>query len=207
MNLFLASRAIHPNTFKDIEEFIGGYEKRKILYIPTAYNGFLKYGTWKESSSYKKLSETQATITIGLLEETTEEELNDLIKSTEVIWFGGGMVGYLLYWIRRRNLHLNLRKFLKEGLLYVGSSAGAVIAGNDMSSAEWDSSDSEKGAGVIPGLSLVDFEVFPHYQDEHYSEIDENFRSGKMYLLKDGDAITVKDDKVNLIGDVEYIER
>lgn len=207
MNLFLASHANADNTFNDIEKFIGGYSKCKILYIPTAMNGLLDYGPWDQSSTYKRLLENKALINVALLEETSEEQMNELISSTQVIWIAGGMTGYLMYWMRRRNLHLNLRKFLKEGLFYVGSSAGSVITGNDISSVEWACSDSENGAGVIPGLSLVDFEVFPHYKESQYNEIEENFRSGKMYLLKDGDAITVKGDKVSMIGEVEYIER
>lgn len=207
MNLFLASYANADNTFRDIESFVDGYTNRKILYIPTAANGEQLYGTWDQSNTYNRLKNTEALITVAPLEEASEDQLNDLLSNSEVIWMAGGMAGYLMYWIRRRNLHMSLRNYLKNGLKYVGSSAGAMITGNDISTVEWPISDAEHGAGVIPGLSLVDFEIFPHYQDQHYSEIEKNFRSGKMYLLKDGDAITVKGDKVKLIGDVEYIER
>jgi len=54
-------------------------------------------------------------------------------------------------------------------------------------------------------MGLVDFDIFPHFQDELLPKIKEKYKGDKLYLLKDGEEIIVEDGKVTVIGEERII--
>lgn len=203
MKLFLASEAKHPDTIKKIDEFVGGLKKRKIAYIVTAANGD-GWGSWKKSETLKLLKKAGADVEIIQLEDYWKGEIPP-IDDKEVVWFAGGQPGYLMYWIRRIKFEPILRKLLKEGVVYVGSSAGSMIAAKSLAITEWYIGEQEPGAGIIPGLGLIDFEIYPHYDDLLYENIKKKYKGRKLYLLKNGEGIIVEDNKIVVVGEERII--
>jgi len=206
MKLFLASEAKNPGNFSKMEEFVGGFEGKTLAYIPTAANGESKYGVWeKESSSWVLIKSLGVKVISVVLEEQTTEEVEENLSRADIIWVAGGACGYLMYWMRRHNLQKTLPKILDSEKIYIGSSAGSMIASKSLSVTEWYVGEQEKGAGIIPGLSLVDFEIYPHFREDDLEEIknlrEENKTGMPLYLLKDGEVITVDGEKIDFFGE------
>lgn len=199
MKLFLASESKHPETIKRLEEYIGGFKGKKIAYIPTAGNGENTYGSWKKNSgTWKLINSLDAKVTPIVLEEQDDQEIRANLTSKDIIWFPGGSCGYLMYWIRRRGIDKYLKDLLEKGTLYVGSSAGSMITAKNLNIVEWYIGETEQGAGIIPGLGLVDFDIYPHYEDNLFSQIKGIYKGNKLYLLKDGEEIIWEDGEVNI---------
>ncbi len=210
MKLFLASEAKNPLNFKKLTDFVGGFVGKTMVYIPTAANGESLYGSWKKESSTWLLVQTLGAKVIPVvLEEQTTEEIMEKLAKADVIWVAGGATGYLMYWLRRHGLDKTLPNLLAKNKVYIGSSAGSMVASQSLSVCEWYLGEVETGAGFIPGLSLVDFEIYPHFHDEQLTEIKElrakNQTGLSLYLLKDGEAVLVDGHKTEVFGEERKI--
>lgn len=205
MRLFLASEAKHPGTIKELDKYLGGFKNKTIAYIPTAANGEEQFGIWKESSATWQLVQTLgAKVTAVQLEDYKNSSVIDFLKNKDILWFAGGHAGYLMYWIRRCELDKALSKLLEKSL-YVGSSAGSMVTSKRLGTTEWYLGESEPGASVIPGLGLVDFEIYPHYEESMLGEIKKHYKGNKLYLLKNGEEIIVEDKVVRVLGEERIV--
>jgi dipeptidase E len=206
--LFLASEAKNPESWKKLEEFIGGFKGKKIAYIPTAANGEEKYGLWKRSKTLKLVNKSGAKVKIVVLEDYKDSSVLKEFKNIDIIWFAGGMPGYLLYWIRRTQLDKYLPELLNKGVVYVGSSAGSMIASRTQHLSEVYVGETEVGAGIFPGLGFIDFEIYPHYEDELLPKIKKVWKKkwGKLCLLKNSEAITVVGKSVEVLGEKRILK-
>lgn len=202
MNLFLASRAAHPDTLSKIDQYVNGIKGKKIAYIVTAGNGE-GWGSWN-SKTLQEVRNTGAIVNVIQLEDYYNKDVIPDLEKNDIIWFAGGYAGYLMYWIRRVGLDLELPKLL-ESRWYVGTSAGAWIASKTLDAAEFFLDGSERGATLLPGLGYVDFDIYPHYEDNLFDEIKSLYKGKKIYLLKDGEEIIVEDDKKTIVGEERII--
>ncbi len=201
----MASEVKHPDTIAKLKEFLGGFEYKTIAYIPTAANGETSFGDWKENSATWKLIQTVgAKVTPVQLEDYKNSSVIEELKGKDVLWFAGGYPGYLMYWIRRCELDKALPTLLKTSV-YVGSSAGSMITSRGLSTTEWYVGETEPGASVIPGLGLVDFDIYPHYDESFYSQIKEHYKGKKLYLLKNGEEVIVDGEKLIVCGEERVI--
>ncbi len=200
MKLFLASEAKHPDTISKLDQFVGGLKGKKIAYIPTANNGENPYDEWRtDSSTWNYINTVGAEVTPVVLEEYRNNSVIELLKNKDIVWFAGGACGYLMYWVRRCEIDKNIDEILKD-CVYVGSSAGSMVTYKDLSIADWYIGESEPGASLIPGFGLVDFEIYPHYEDHLYDQIKTLYKGKKLYLLKNGEEIIVEDNKITIVG-------
>ena len=196
MRLFLASEAKHPDSIEKLKTFVGGFAGKTIAYIPTAANGEEPFGSWKENSGTWKLVQTLgAKVTPVQLEDYKNASAIDVVRDQDVIWVAGGQPGYLMYWMRRCELDRALPELLKTSL-YVGSSAGSMVTARKLNTTEWYFGEGEPGAIVIPGLGLVDFDIYPHYEESQLEYIKAHYRGKKLYLLKNGEEVVVEDGKI-----------
>jgi peptidase E len=86
-------------------------------------------------------------------------------------------------------------------MVYVGSSAGSMICSKTQVSSEFYIGEPEPGASLLPGFGFIDFEIYPHYQDDQLPEIKKLWKKGDLYLLKDGEVITLTGNKVEVLGE------
>ncbi|MDA1079176.1 MAG: Type 1 glutamine amidotransferase-like domain-containing protein [bacterium] len=206
MRLFLSSEAKHPDSLAKMKDFVDGFEGKRIAYIPTAANG--EYiGSWKNGGSIQAVQNLGATVAVVELENYYKENTLDRINQADIIWMAGGMSGYLLYWIRRVELEKILPDYLATGKINVGSSAGSMICSKSQSLADWYIGETELGASFIPGLGLIDFEIYPHYTDDVYEEINRKWTKGTLCLLKNGEMITKDGDKIQVLGEERIIRK
>jgi peptidase E len=199
--LFLASEAKHLESMKKLEKFVDGFAGKKIVYIPTAVNGERPRYDWREGESAKLVKTLGADVTFLELENESDTDIEKIVKSAEIIWVAGGMGGYLMYWLRRTGLDKLIPKLVEKGTIYVGSSVGAGVCANNLNVWEWFIGDPEPGADLMPGMGMVNFEIYPHYEDGLLPVIKKHWKNGDLYLLKNGEAITVVDDKIQVLGE------
>lgn len=205
MKLFLASEAKEQSSMKKLEEFVGGFKGKNIAYIPTAANGEEPYGTWKTGTTWNVFNSTGANVELMELEDYTNMHFPEMLLNKDILFVAGGMCGYLMYWMRRTKLDKCLPDLLDKGLIYVGSSAGSMVAAPTLHTAEIYLNEPEIGAEVIPGLGLVDFDFYPHFNDEMYEPLKRAYKGEKMYVVKNGDAITIVDGKITVLGEEKII--
>ncbi len=205
MKLFLASEMKHPDSIKRLDGFVGGFQNKKIVYIPTAANGEF-FGSWKGGESIQVAQSLGAQFSVVELESIAYTNVLKQIGKPDILWVAGGMSGYLLYWMRRTKLDQVLPELLQK-TVYVGSSSGAMICAQTQFSAEWYLGEPEPGASLVPGLGLVPFEIYPHFEDQQREKIESLWEGGELYLLKNGEALTVLDGRVTVLGKERIIRK
>jgi peptidase E len=203
--LFLASEAKNTVSLEKLKLYCKGFKGKTIVYVPTAANGEF-YGSWKGGESIKVVQSLEAEVRIVELEDIKFKDVLEEVKKSDILWMAGGMAGYLLYWIRRVGLEKILPEMLGKGVLYVGSSAGSMICSKTQYSSEWYIGDTEPGASLFTGLGLINFEIYPHYEEELLPKIKKLHKEGSLYLLKDGEAIVVEDNSVKVLGDERILK-
>ncbi len=206
MKLFLASEAKNPFSIKKLEEYVGGFKGKRMLYIPTAANA-TGWGSWREGGSWNLVQTLGLSLTLLQLEDYWQSDHKDLFKEKDIVWFAGGQCGYLMYWVRRTRVDIYLREMVDKGTIYVGSSAGSMITAQTLDIVEWYIGEQERGASAIPGLGLVDFDIYPHYEDHLYEEIKKQYKGNKLFLLKNGEEVIVENNTVKVIGEERIIIR
>lgn len=206
MKLFLASYIRHPDSIASLEKFVGGFINKSIAYIPTASNGENGWESWKQGGSWEMVNSLNTKVKLIVLENFRNNSVLNELKNIDIIWFAGGVPGYLMYWIRRCEIDKNIKNILNRGTIFVGSSAGAMITGQSLEISEFGFEDNEIGAKDIKPLGLVDFDMYPHYDEKDYDQIKSQYTGKKLYLLKNGEQIIVDGDKIIVQGEERIIE-
>ncbi len=141
----------------------------------------------------------------------TEVQVMKLLEFKDIIFVAGGNTFYLLKSMRKCNFETVIRKLLKWGKVYIGVSAGSIVAGKTIQTANWKNIDKNAvGLKDLKGLGLVPFDLFVHYEPEWAEIIKQKIPKAKkrlknLRILEDGQAILVQGKEVDLIGDGEAI--
>lgn len=145
------------------------------------------------------------------IEGKTESQVFNFLKIKDIIFVEGGNTFYLLDMMRRCNFEKVLRKLLKEGIVYIGASAGSIVAGKTIQTADWKNGDKNiPGIKNLKGLGLVPYDIFVHYTPEHAQIIQEKIKNPKkrlknLRILTDQQALIVQGSETALIGKGEQI--
>lgn len=204
MKLFLASSVKHEKSIKSLDKFVGGLKNKKVAYVITAGNGE-GWGSW-QGITFDIVKSNVGNLKIIQLEDYWNKNIINDLNDIDILWFVGGYAGYLMYWLRRTKLDSEIKNILNRGVVYVGSSAGSWIASKTLDVPEMFIGEEEIGASIIPGLGLVDFDIYPHYDEKDYNQIKSLYTGKKMYLLKNGEQIIVDGDKIIVDGEERIIE-
>jgi dipeptidase E len=153
----------------------------KVLFIPTA-------SRTEHEMFYVRESEKEL-IDMGIpkanivwLDINATSAVGDLAKYN-VVYVCGGNTFYLAYHMKRIGFDKKIVEMVNHGCVYVGVSAGSVLAGPDISIAgPWDENDVGKDGPWdnndvelrdMRGLNLTDKVATPHYKDEEEKIIEE----------------------------------
>jgi len=142
------------------------------------------------------------------LEGKKEKDLRDILQSFDVIYVQGGNTFYLLKWVKESGFDAVIEELIGRGKIYIGVSAGSIIAGPDIEIAGWKGFDpNEIGLKDFSGLGCVPFCIFPHYKLEHASFLKEEIAKYPypVRILNDKQAFLVRDSEVTLVGEGEEI--
>ena len=141
------------------------------------------------------------------IEGKKESELIKLLELKDIIFVEGGNTFYLLKAMRACNFEKVIRKLLKQGKVYIGVSAGSIVAGCTIKTAGWYGDKNAVGLKNLKGLNLVPFDIFVHYdkKPDAAEVIKQKIKSPrkrlkKLRILTDDQAILVQGKEIDLIG-------
>jgi dipeptidase E len=146
-----------------IKDFVTKEPSRlKLLFIPTAGNTY--DNIWWIDKDRSVLHELGFKMTDLDIEGTSANELGKAIDNTDIVYIAGGNTFFLLQQLRKTGFDNLIKTFVKNGGLYVGASAGAIIVGPEIEPArQFDDPDHLVDMTSTSGLGLVKFIPFPHY--------------------------------------------
>ncbi len=151
------------------KKYLSKMVSNKIVFIPTAgnvepYTGYIDEGI----EMLKSLGYEVEILDITKFDETY---LKDKFLKTECICISGGNTFYLLQEIKRKNLVEVLFKRIKEGLFYIGESAGAIIMSENI---EYNQIMDDKSIASelddYMGVNVFDHYVVPHLGEYPFEE-------------------------------------
>lgn len=170
----------------------------KILFIPTASR------TEEEMFFVRKsLNELlQVGINNNNVTWFDPDDTSTHLDCTEIdcIYVCGGNTFYLLKKLKESGYLAKIQKWVNEGMLYIGASAGSVIATPDINYILcMDTNDCS--LDDTSGLSFVTASVIPHYTDE-FSETASLLRKngGEVLTISDSQAISIQGEKIVKVG-------
>lgn len=131
-----------------------GEEPRRVLFIPFALADWDAYA--------ERARERFALLGYALDSVHQAEDARAAVESAESLFVGGGNTFRLLSFLYRSDLLLPVRRRVEEGMPYVGSSAGSIVAGPTLKTTK-DMPILEPRS--FEALGLVDFQISPHYLD------------------------------------------
>lgn len=162
-----------------------GYPLIKQEYILAAINVFGGYGMAVE---------------IVDLKEKDERTLGDKLATADAIYVNGGNTYWLLHWVRKSGFGKVIHQLLDQGKVYVGVSAGTIIACPDIR--EIGDSENVTGMEDTSGLGLVEFAISPHYSADDPRDLSSRSKTiaYPFVAIPDSQVILVNGDEVRIIG-------
>jgi dipeptidase E len=135
------------------------------------------------------------------IENKTKEELENFFKDKNIIHIEGGNTFYLLKAMKVSGFDKMLMELIKDGKVYIGTSAGAAVMGISIKSSSGIPENTPED--VTNGLGIVPFVIKAHYTEEKNDMYKEKTKDLKypVKFLRDGQGFLVEDDKYTFIGD------
>ena len=159
MKLFLTSYL--AGTKELVQNFLTQNNVQKILFIPTAanveeYRGYVDEGI-------AALKENSYDVTVLDVATAPHSKSVQVIKNSGCLCISGGNTFYLLQELKRNSLLDLIKQKVQDGMLYIGESAGAIIACPDISYNQiMDDKTIATELTNYSGMGLVDYYVLPH---------------------------------------------
>ena len=205
--IFLKNMILTSSLYESIElvkKFLDkNTESKKILFIPTATNvdEYKKY-IHLTQKIFEDFGYEVENFDVSIF---SEEIAKEKLSETKTVFISGGNTFYLLQELKRKNLTSYLKERIENGLLYIGESAGSVIATPNI---EYASIVDDKTLATelndYTGLNLVDFYIVPHFEEEPFVESSRN--TVELYkdkldlkLINNKEAILVENNNFTII--------
>ena len=138
------------------------------------------------------------------IEGKNEGELRELLSHFDVMYVQGGNTFYLLKCARESGSDKVVKELIERGVIYIGVSAGSIIAGPNIETSGWDPAWDTNDVNLqdLSGLNLVPFAVVPHFERKDRSVYVERAKQAPYTIryLTDDQAFLVRDGKVTLVG-------
>ena len=205
--IFLKNMILTSSLYESIElvkKFLDkNTESKKILFIPTATNvdEYKKY-IHLTQKAFEDFGYEVENFDVSIF---SEEIAKEKLSEANTVFISGGNTFYLLQELKRKNLTSYLKERIENELLYIGESAGSVIAAPDI---EYASIVDDKTLATelddYAGLNLVDFYIVPHFEEEPFVESSRN--TVELYkdkldlkLINNKEAILVENNNFTII--------
>lgn len=200
-NVFLTSQA--SEVLERITDFLPKEPSEcRVLVIPTAAQPYAS-APWLEKD-VAKLTSLGFIIEELDLKGATIEDVRTAVASADIIFVGGGNAFYLLEHAKKSGFIEIVREAVSQGKIYIGSSAGSVLAAPDIKYVELFDDPSAASIADSKALDLVDFRIVPHFGNPKYAELHEKVLSD--YQSGDSRLIPTKDNEFLLQnGDLQGV--
>ncbi len=202
IEMFLCSYFAGAATlFEDFAE--QNIRAKEVLFIPTAAN-VEEYRDYVDEAK-EAFAKMGFEVQILDVSKASEAEAKAKIGAAQVLYVSGGNTFYLLRELKKKDLVALIAGRIQSGeLVYVGESAGAMIAAPSVEYAAVMDDAGDYGAAAQTGLDLVKFYPVPHYGEEPFVQsADEILKiyGGKLNLapINNAEAIAVHGDKFKVL--------
>lgn len=190
MKLFLTSSGFSESNKAEFIKLLGrDPQGLKVAFIPTAssQDSDLESRNFYLTQAQNSILDLGMTYEIINLEKQNPNFIVDNLSKFDIVFVDGGNTFYLMNEMNKSGFTEHVREILKDKV-YVGVSAGSVVAGPDITLAGWEPGD-ENNIGLVnmKGLHLVDFCIMPHWDGRAYEEA-KNYNHQVKYI-EDGGVI------------------
>lgn len=187
-------------------ESIGDFVQGTVAYIPDATRSFADKTEWVNVERDMLRGHGLGLVELPLAS-TSPAETDRILSEVDGVYVAGGETFDLLGVLRSTGNFDVLRRRVLDGLPYIGTSAGAVLAGPSIEPVSlMDDPGLAPSLGDHSGLGFTEYVVIPHLGDNPPFSLDvfaETVRTygadWKLVLLHDGQALLVDDDGTHLI--------
>ncbi len=200
MKLFLSSIRL-PNEI-EYNQLFGDKSSLSVAVIPNAWDTYPEVRQKAELantlSEFKNLGHKTSVIDLTTSNSSKKENL----EKYDFIWVMGGNTFYLNYKMHKTGFGKKLKDAVKSGLVYGGSSAGAVISGPTIHGVENVDNTKDAHQIVWDGIGLVDFGIVPHWGIGKYADSLQKMKDvmglylSEVFTITNSQAIVVIDDEV-----------
>ncbi|MDO8622915.1 MAG: Type 1 glutamine amidotransferase-like domain-containing protein [archaeon] len=177
-------------------DFINRINKNKpILYIPLA-----RKAPYDSSMDWIKSNFNPLGFNNFEMVDNPKKLKNIDLSKYSGIYIGGGNTYKLLKELQDNNFINILKKYIKDGGIFYGGSAGAIILGKDIGTSD---SKNECGVKNNRGLKLLGkFSVFCHYKEENDQKILDYIKQTKNEVLAipENAGVLIDNLKIKTIG-------
>lgn len=198
--IFLTSTGLSDEKIRqEFVQRIGTDRAQRVAIVTTAASG-------KAENKYAKLAESQfkelGFSAIDFVD--IEFDSPEILNKYQIIYVCGGNTFYLLHHLRKSGADKILSRLLKKSdVIYIGVSAGSIILAPTIQLAGIvDPDPNDVGLTDFSGLDVIDFEIHPHYEPEHESEVIKYEKSSKYKVIRlsNSQAFVLSDSEQKLIG-------
>ncbi len=139
------------------------------------------------------------------IKQKKKDQLFDELKTFDALYLTGGNTFYLLEKAQESGFTEVINELVEKGIVYIGGSAGAAIAGISIQPvALLDDPSKAPHLQSTDGLGLVNFVILPHYGKEKYANLykkimDEYGKKYKLITLTDEQAIIVDENGYKIV--------
>lgn len=178
----------------------------KLVFITTPVEGEEGDLQWLEDDR-NALIKAGFLVTDYTITGKTKAEIEQELSKYDVIYMSGGNVFYLLEKIQESKSADVFKKLVNDGKIYIGTSAGSIIAGPDIYPLkDLDNINQAPNIKGYEGLGFVNFVIFPHWGNPLFKErylnlrLQENYNvKNEIVLLPDGSYVLVEDNFCKII--------
>jgi dipeptidase E len=178
----------------------------KLAYIPNAKD-YKSPSEYQESMEDVRLYSEQLGFSgdvVDLRMFTTSQALYEKLKAYDLIWVLGGNTFILRHEMRRSGFDSIIGKLLEAGRVYIGESAGAIVAGANLKGAEVADEPELAKELVWEGLTLADLIIAPHADSQDfpgYVDFMMEFYKGdkRLTLLNDNQALVIEGSQQKIV--------
>lgn len=204
--LFLTSSAnavIHDFADRLLPKF------KKVMFLKTAAEAYSGNPEWLQEDRDALVSQGFEITDFSVTSHNSKSFEKEL-ANYDMLFVSGGNTYYLLQELQKSQTIDVIKKLVDNGMPYIGSSAGSVIAGVDVSIIG-DLDDIGKAPELrgTDGIGLVDLAIIPHWGNEKYDKkmmevMEKNFDlKNKFVLVRDNQYVEVKDDWYRVVDVAE----
>ena len=185
------------------KKYLSKMVSNKIVFIPTAgnvepYTGYIDEGI-------EMLKSLGYEVEILDISKYDEDYLKNKLSKTECICISGGNTFYLLQELKKKNLIGLLYERIKEGLFYIGESAGAIIMSENIEYSQMmDDKSIASELDDYTGVNVFEHYVLPHIGEYPFEEstqkILENYQDKiSLVAINNSEAILVNDSGYTVV--------
>lgn len=201
MKLILASE--FDISFFKTKKILETSKNKKVVFIPTA-----SYGEGFEPSydqHIKPFEDMGMEVIQFDLKDKSKEETAVIMKDAGIIYGGPGNTFYFLEYIKSSGFEGILKQELAKGCIYLGSSAGSIVASPDIGFIAPMDDPSRANLNDTKGLGLVDFLFLPHCDHDEMGKAAKEILEKHdldnlpLYALNDNQAIYVENNIIKVL--------